>query len=215
MPAQVTGYRGNVPNRSGWCDLRTSSPGCRPSLPAKPPRPRKLGQWCRAALIASALAGSPAAAEPSETDLKLIAQSMGFLLRPPAGTLEVGIVYPAGSAAGRTEAERIAAAFGSGLKVGSLTLLPRLLTVEEASRGDHAAPLLLTDAALPMANRLAAALAGKGVLTIASDPAAVTAGEAVMAVRSQPRVEIYVSRAAAGTAGVEFSSAFRMMIQER
>jgi hypothetical protein len=140
---------------------------------------------------------------------------MAFLLHPPTGTLEIGIVYPAGSAAGRAEAEQIEAAFGSGLQAGSLTLRPRLLTVQEAVRQDHAAALLLTDAALPQASALAAALAGKGTLTITSDPAMITAGQAVMAVRSQPRVEIYVNRAAAQAAGVEFSTAFRMMIQER
>jgi class 3 adenylate cyclase len=74
---------------------------------------------------------------------------------------------------------------------------------------------LLTSAALPRAGALAAATAGKGILTVTSDPVAIAAGEAVMAVRSQPRVEIFVSRAAALAAGVEFSTAFRMMIQER
>jgi hypothetical protein len=185
---------------------------------AEPQRPSTVGRWSRTILVAFALAspaGSHAVAEPGAHDLRLMAQSMGFLLRPPTGTREVGIVYPAGSVVGQAEAERIKAAFGAGLQAGPLTLVPRLLTVAEAVHEEQAAALLLTDAALPQANALAAAIAGKGMLTIASDPAVVTNGEAVMAVRSEPRVEIYVSRAAAQTAGVEFSTAFRMMIQER
>jgi hypothetical protein len=188
---------------------------CRPGLPRS--GYRGAARWCWLALAAALLAPAPseASAEPGPGDLRLIAQSMGFLLRPPTGTLEVGIVYPNGSAAGRAAAERIASGFGSGLSAGALTLLPRILTLDEASRAQSLAAFVLTDDVLPQAGLLAAAVAGKGLLTITSDPAAVTAGQAVMAVRSQPRVEIYVSRAAAREAGVEFSTAFRMMIQER
>jgi hypothetical protein len=184
----------------------------------EPSLPTIVLRWSRAISVAVALASpapAPAATEPGADELRLIAQSMGFLLRPPTGTREVGIVYPAGSAAGRAEAERIRDAFGTSLQAGSLTLIPRLLTVVEAAHEDSAAALLLTDAALPQASALALAIAGKGMLTITSDPASVTTGKAVMAVRSEPRVEIYVNRAAAQAAGVEFSTAFRMMIQER
>jgi hypothetical protein len=195
---------------------RTIVPGQEDRI--EPPLLTIVLRWSRTLSVAAALAGSaaaPAAAEPGAAELQVIAQSMGFLLRPPTGTREVGIVYPAGSAVGRREAEHIRAAFGTSLQASSLTLIPRILTVAEAAHEDSAAALLLTDAALPLAGALALAIAGKGMLTITSDPAAVTAGEAVMAVRSEPRVEIYVNRAAAQAAGVEFSTAFRMMIQER
>lgn len=191
-------------------------------LPDRPgivlsPRRRTLGPWCGVMLIAcsSWAIGAQASAEPTQSDLKLIAQTMAFLSKPPTGTLEVGIVYPDGPGSGRAEAERLAAAFGSGLDVGALTLRPRLLTMDEAIRDTGIPALLLTDAVLPQAAALARAIVGRGVLTVSLDPEAVTAGEAVMAVRSEPRVEIYVSRAAAAAAGVEFSTAFRMMIQER
>jgi hypothetical protein len=177
-----------------------------------------FGRWFRAAVVAFGLAGlatSVLATEPTAQDLRLIAQSMGFLLHPPVGALEVGIVYPAGSVAGRAEAEQIAAAFGDAPRGGALTLHPRLLTLEEAARHEPGGVLLLTSAALPRAGALASATAGKGILTVTSDPAAIAEGQAVMAVRSQPRVEIFVSRAAAQSAGIEFSTAFRMMIQER
>jgi hypothetical protein len=187
-------------------------------LQAKTRHWRTLGRWCRGILIALALVGlsrSNATAEATAHDLRLIAQSMAFLQRPLTGTQEVGIVYPAGSAAGLAEAKRIEAAFGPGLQTGSLTLRPRLLTVQEAAHENSPAALLLTDAALPQASVLATESAGKGILTISTDPATVTAGRTVMAVSSEPRVEIYVSRAAAQAAGVQFSTAFRMMIQER
>ncbi|WP_162530883.1 YfiR/HmsC family protein [Rhodovastum atsumiense] len=165
-------------------------------------------------MVALAGLAMPAQAETGARDLQLIARTMGFLARPPSGTVEIGIVHPAGSDPGRTEAERIAAIFGSGLVVGALTLHPRVMTIEDAARAPVPV-LLLTNAALPQATSLATALAGKGVLTVSTDPASVDARQVVVAVRSQPRVEIFVSRAAALAAGLEFSSAFRMLIQER
>jgi hypothetical protein len=112
--------------------------------------------------IAVALAGlaTAATAEPGPEELEIIARTLGFLTPPPHGTIDIGLVYPAGSEAGRGEAERIAAAIGSRFVVDDLTLHPRLLTVDEAR---HAAPpvLLITRAALPQASTLAAALAGQ------------------------------------------------------
>ncbi|MFL5281805.1 MAG: hypothetical protein ACJ8AW_12630 [Rhodopila sp.] len=164
--------------------------------------------------IAVALAGlaTAATAEPGPEELEIIARTLGFLT-PPHGTIDIGLVYPAGSEAGRGEAERIAAAIGSRFVVDDLTLHLRLLTVDEAR---HAAPpvLLITRAALPQAGTLAAALAGQRVLTASTDLASVDARQVVVAVRAHPRIEIIVSQAAAKVAGLQFSAAFRMFVQE-
>ena len=167
--------------------------------------------------VVAALALVRAAPLESSTDattreLHLIAQSMSFLQSAPQGAVILGIVYLPESPA---QAKEIEAAFGRGIQSGTLTLYPRLLTVNEAFNARDVVGLLLTDAALPDARAIASAMAGKGVLTIASEPAAVTAGVVVMAVRVRPRVEIFLSRSAAREAGVEFSTPFRMMLQER
>jgi len=176
---------------------------------------RRLCFACATVLALGSRARSQPAAEPIHRELRLIAQAMAFLRHPPEGAVDVAIVYPAGSPDGRAAAERIGDAFGSGVSAGSVILYPRLLTVSEISSTPGLTALLLTDAALPDAAVVAAAVAGKGVLTVAFDPAAVSAGLVVMAVRGHPRVEITVSRAAAQAAGVEFSTPFRLMIQER
>jgi hypothetical protein len=151
----------------------------------------------------------------TQRDLRLIAQTLSFLREAPAGTLYLGILYPATSELGHAEAEQIQAEFGGGVNLGALTLRARLLTVDEAVKTPGLTALFLTKAALPEAAAIAAAVAGKGVLTIASDPAAVAAGNVVLAVRSTPRVEIYLSRSAAESARVVFSTPFMLMIQER
>jgi len=169
---------------------------------------------CKLLPLCLGLGSMPAAAEATPQDLQVLVRALGFLERPPTGVAELGIAYPLASVAGRAEAERVAAAFGEGLRAGALTLRPRLIPVEAVGRAQVAA-LLLTDAALPQAAQVAAALAGSGVPTIATTTTALEGGKVVLVLRSQPRVEILVSRAAAQTAQVGFATAFRMMIQER
>ncbi|WP_162530811.1 YfiR family protein [Rhodovastum atsumiense] len=160
------------------------------------------------------LATIAAAVEPGPDEVEVIARTLGFLIAAPGGTIDIGLVYPTGSEAGRTTAERIAATLGPRFVVDDLTLRPRPLTVEEAGR---VAPpvLLLTQAALPQAGILAASLAGKRVLTASTDPGSVERQQVVLAVRAHPRIEIFVSHAAARMAGLQFSTAFRMFVQER
>lgn len=174
----------------------------------------KQGLMAGFAALCLSLGSSPAVAEASARDLQVISRALGFIEPAPSGTLDLGIAYPTPSAAGRAEAERVAAAMAGGMRAGNLILRPRLVTVEEASAAPVIA-ILLTDAALPQAGHLAAALAGLGIPIIATDPAAVASGFVVMAIRTEPRVEILVSRAAARAANVGFSAAFRMMVQER
>jgi hypothetical protein len=165
-----------------------------------------------AAFVLAEAVTAEAMVDATTRKLNLIAQSLNFLQHAPKGPVILGIVYPPASPG---EAHQIEAAFGDGVQSGALTLRPRLLTVNEAFNAQGIIGLLLTDAALPDAPAIASAMAGKGVLTVASDPAAVSAGVVVMAVRIVPRIEIYLSRSAARTAGIEFSTPFRMMLQER
>jgi hypothetical protein len=157
---------------------------------------------------------SPAHAEPTARDLQVLARALGFLERPAGSSAEIGIVYPQQSAAGKAEAMRIASFFGDGLRAGTLTVRPKLVTLEAVAEAGAAA-LLLTDAAVAQAPRIAHAVAGRSILTVTSDRALIEAGSVVMVVRSEPRVEVLVNRAAAQAAGVTFAPAFRMMIQER
>jgi hypothetical protein len=57
--------------------------------------------------------------------------------------------------------------------------------------------------------------AGKGTITVGNDVACVEAGACVIAVETVPKVTIYVSKAAASAAGVDFDPNFKMMITEK
>ena len=199
--------------------MRLSSVDLRNMVKGRPggDRQRAFGRqgWaCWLLPLCLTLGSTSAAAEASLQDLQILVRALGFLERPPAGLAELGIAYPAASAAGRAEAERVAALFGDGLRAGALTLRPRLVPADAAGEAPVVA-VLLTDAALPQAAQIAVALAGRSVPTIATNAAAIGGGQIVLVLRSQPRVEILVSRTAAQTARVNFATAFRMMIQER
>lgn len=178
---------------------------------------KRPGCWHRTILLVAALLGlmtMTAVAEPGREEIVVIARTLGFLTPPPTGTIEIGLVYPDGSEVGRAEAYRIAAAIGSSFAVDSLTLVPRPVTVTEAERA--ALPvLILTQAALPQGSTLARVLAGRKILTASTDLASIEARQTVIAVRARPRIEIFVNQAVAKEAGLQFSAAFRMFVQER
>lgn len=54
-----------------------------------------------------------------------------------------------------------------------------------------------------------------GILTISDDLGCVEAGACILAIKTQPKVAIYVSRAAASKAGIEFDTSFKMLLTEK
>lgn len=175
----------------------------------------RRGLLCAALLLAAGLSGAgPARAETTQRDLRALARAASFMANAPTGETEFGIVFPNGSAAGRAEAEQIAAAAGSGVTAGALTLKPRLLPMAELAQSNLRV-LVLTREALPAANEIAAATSGKQVLTVVTVASAIDGGKIVMSIASNPQIEILVNRAAAQSAGIIFAPAFRMLIKER
>lgn len=168
---------------------------------------------CQCLLLLLLLLPGMPRAEASIRDMTVIARAMAFLETPPSGLAVVGIAFPRASEEGRQEANRLAAAFGEGLRSGRAILIGRPVAIEDLS-GQRFVAVLLTTAALPHA-REAAAVAGHGVLTVATERAPVDAGIIMLAVRAEPQVEIIANRAAAAAAGIRFATAFRMLIQER
>jgi len=65
------------------------------------------------------------------------------------------------------------------------------------------------------ADAQAAKAANAAIITIGGDVACVDSGACVIAIETQPKVSIYVSRAAATKAGVEFDTSFKMLVTER
>jgi hypothetical protein len=157
-----------------------------------------------------ALGGPAAAASLSPRDVQVLGRALAFLQPPPASG-ELAVVYAAGNAASKQDAEAIAAEIGEGLHVGGAVLRPRLVASAALAAEGFAVAITAADANGPA---IRAAIDAKRALCVTADLAAVEAGSCTMAIRSEPRVEIVVNHAVAVASDVEFVAAFRMMIRE-
>jgi hypothetical protein len=158
------------------------------------------------------LLSAPASAA-THNDLVVAARALGFIENPPTGNVAVGIVYVAGVSSSVAQAENLQKLMGTGLKVGSLTLKPVLVKVEDLSTADVRL-FFLTEGIGDNGPKVAAAVAAKRIPCITVDLEQVRNGACVIGVRSSPKVEILVNRAAAEKSGTAFPAVFRMMITE-
>jgi len=171
-----------------------------------------VGRLARCGLAAFALlASAPAACAQSfpADDLRVLTRVLGFVQPHVVGT--VAIAYVAGNSASRADAEAIARLIGDGITVGSATLPPKVVEIGAVATAGAA---VVIPAAGANGRELGDAARAAHALCVTTDTAAVLAGQCTVAIRREPRVEIIVNHAAAAAAGIEFATAFRMMIRE-
>ena len=145
-------------------------------------------------------------------DVQVVARALGFLQPPPSGDTWIAVVFSPDSAPSRQDAERIAALFGDGMRIGGATLRARPIGAD-ALTGASAPSALIAAAGAPMDIVMAAARLGH-IACITAVREQVEAGRCTIWIRSEPRVEIVVNQAAARSCGLDFAAAFRMMVRE-
>jgi hypothetical protein len=101
---------------------------------------------------------------------------------------------------------------GSGLRVGSVTLRPRMVPAHSLGLLNGARVAFVTRGTNYA--RVSAAAGQRSILTVSSDLRCATSGQCVMAISSTGRVQILVSRAAARAANLRFNTSFLMLITE-
>jgi hypothetical protein len=144
-------------------------------------------------------------AEVSAKDMDVIAKAIEFISNGPSGDVKVDIIYDSSNPASVADANAAAAMLASGVSSGKVKLTGKKV---EGPSGGKVAYIAKG------AESKASALNAKKVITVSADPECARSGQCVLGVTSSPKVEIHVSSAAAKSAGVEFGSAFRMMITE-
>lgn len=154
---------------------------------------------------------SPPQPSLSQRDVQVVARALGFLQPPPAGDALVAVVFAPGDAAGRQDAERIAALFGAGVRVDAAMLRARPVPADALRAGGYAA--LIAAVGAP-GDALMAAARAQRIACVTSAIEQVEAGHCTLWVRSEPRVQIVVSRAATQASGLGLAAAFRMMVRE-
>jgi hypothetical protein len=143
------------------------------------------------------LAGSAEASAPANVDPKwvlIVAKALDFVTRKPVPPAKVIVVGDAADlAVARSSFGKMEVAAGTvGDAAGAFAII---VNTPEEARAAHAA--------------------NANVAIIGNNEPCVEVGACLIAVETQPKVSIYVSRAAALAAGIEFDPNFKMMITEK
>ena len=165
-------------------------------------------------LIASlVLAVSSAQADVTRTDMQVAARALSFISNPLTGPVKVGILYSKSSSRSVRQAENLRAMLADGLRVGSLQMSPVLVELREAADADVDL-FFLTEHIEPNATDTLADNTSAPILCVTTDIDQVRNGACTIGVRSRPKVEVFVSMAAAKASDITFSTVFRVMITE-
>jgi hypothetical protein len=154
------------------------------------------------------------AADVGAKDVQVAARSIAFLENAPKGDTPTAIIFSAGNATSKTEAEQIKTLLEKNSKAGKATLKPVLVSSDALDNLANVKVAFLTSDLAASGAAAFEAAAAKGIPTISIGKACVDAGNCVVGVISSPKVQIFVNAAAAAKASASFSSAFRMMIKE-
>ena len=165
-----------------------------------------------ASFVAIMIASGPAQAQMTENTVNVGARAASFLQPRLSGAVTAAIVYQPGHEASEREARAIERELAGGLAIGALRLAPRRVAANALDGLAGARIAFVTRGT--NSRQIAAATAARSIVTITSDPACVRAGHCAVAVQSSPKIQIIVSRAACGAAGIRFSAAFLMLVRE-
>jgi hypothetical protein len=169
--------------------------------------------WLAGALL-FLVAGSPALADWTKTDVQVAARALSFVADPLSGTVRVGIIYASDSPRSLRQAQSLRNMLADGLRIGTVELRPVLVDSTKAANADVDLFFLTEFIPADGTPDLLGDATGRPILCVTTDIAQVRTGSCVMGVQSRPRVEVFVNRAAASANGVTFSTVFRVMITE-
>jgi len=152
-------------------------------------------------------------AQVTAKDVQVAARVLTFTSTPFSGTVKLGIVYDPANATSNADEQALTGILGSGLNVGSLTLVPVPVPIAKLSSTPVDAMFLTSGLGAAAASVQTQAVSGK-TICITADLTATQAGYCAVSVQSDPKVQITVNKAAASASGVSFASAFLMMVTE-
>lgn len=177
---------------------------------------RSLRYALSVCVCVAAVASFPgnASADISQNDFKLVTKAIGFLKTTPSGDLNVAIVYDPGNAASKSDADALNGILGAGLSEKGVNYKPVMVEASNLSAISSAGVVYVAAGMGAQQAAIGGAAKSAKVISVSSDKSCVESGNCTMYVASSPKVEIVVNKGAAEAAGVEFQSAFKMMISE-
>lgn len=154
-------------------------------------------------------------AETTPKDMQVLGRALGFLEKPLTGSVVIGVLYAPGNSASEADLKAVQDTLAKGLKSGNVTLEAKPIALTALNNELNGLKVIfVTEGLSSQYEQIVAAIKDKGILSVTTDLACVQAEKCAVGVKSEPKVEIIVSRAAAGAVGVAFSASFRMMIKE-
>lgn len=146
-------------------------------------------------------------------DVQVAARALSFISNPLSGRVSVGILYAAENTRSVRQAESLQGLLQGGYRVGAVELTPVLVELDDAGRAK--VDLFFLTEHVPT-GRVPALKDGSGLpaLCLTTDLEQVRNGACTIGVRSRPKVEVFVSTAAAEASDITFSTVFRVMITE-
>ena len=157
---------------------------------------------------------APVQAKVTEKDLQVVFRALGFMKSSPGGTLKAAIVHDPGNSASQSEAKQLKSLLKGGYSAKGITLEP--VMVKAGNAGDIANTDLafVTTGISGHYDRIKDIGRSNGIFIVSTDKSCVQAGACTMFVQSTPSVQITVNGETADKAGIAFSSAFGMMVDE-
>lgn len=164
-----------------------------------------------------AFAPAHAAAEVAPADLEAAVRTLGFLdSLQRHSPIAVSVVYKAGDAESKVQAQRAAAILAGLPGPNSSTITSNVVSTGELGQGARKVDVIYV---LPGASDNSRAVADftrrQRVLSISNDPACLNAQCCALVVRAGARTEIVLDTTAARETGATFSSFFMMMVKRR
>lgn len=185
----------------------------RPSLSPVNHHRKSLSSVISCTAIAALLCGGaflvPAQAEFVAKDAQVMARVMGFMDQPPPATVNLGIVYDAGS---EKQAEALKALLGGSFAAGKFTLVPTLVKIGDVGSANVNAVVLM--AGVGGAAKVAEITKSKKIPCFTGDSSQVKSGACLIGINTDPKVEILLNKSLAASSGISFGAAFKMMITE-
>lgn len=166
---------------------------------------------CAALIVLGCLSVSPARAD-TKKDLETLSKAISFMKGGPLGVVDMAIVYDSADPDSVAHAEEIFKL--SQQSVGTKVSLKGVKVPLYALDTQKSRVVFLTRGTQEIYEKALENAAKNQGITISTDEACLGTG-CVLMVKTSPSIQIFVNTAAANAAGVEFASAFSMMITRK
>jgi hypothetical protein len=174
--------------------------------------PKTYARAALAALLCGAFVCAPARAEFTLKAAQIMVRILGFMDHPPPAQVSLGLVYDPASPASQKQAENLMAQLGGGYQAGKFTLVPKLVKIGGVS-ATSVDVIVLMDG-VGGAAKIADVMKAKKIPCFTGDIAQVNGGACLIGITTDPKVNIQLNRNLAVQSGINFGSAFHMMITE-